>query len=232
MDTVTLQVTDDGSHTLFNAALNETYHSHQGALAESRYVFIDAGLAENLKTFTAPAILEVGFGTGLNALLTLGYIQALNQQRQAANQPVLQVHYLSIEPFPLARPLLERLNYKQLLAPCYAPLFDALHDAPWEQATEIIPGFWLTKCQNTLQQQPLPAQQFSLVYFDAFAPHKQPEVWQRENFAKCYQALQPQGMLVSYCANGQFKRDLKAVGFTVKAYPGALGKREMTRAWR
>ncbi|QUN06319.1 tRNA (5-methylaminomethyl-2-thiouridine)(34)-methyltransferase MnmD [Shewanella yunxiaonensis] len=232
MEQVTLQVTDDGSHTLFNASLNETYHSHKGAIAESRYVFIGAGFDEIINTFNALAIFEVGFGTGLNALLTLGHFQQVNQQRQMQHLPLLTVRYISIEPYPLTRELISSLNYKQLLTPEYSPLFDALHDCPWEQATELVPGFLLTKCRRRLEQVSLPEQQVNLIYFDAFAPNKQPEVWQSENLGKCYGMLQPGGLLVSYCANGQFKRDLKAVGFNVKAYPGALGKREMTRAWK
>ncbi|MCL1075831.1 tRNA (5-methylaminomethyl-2-thiouridine)(34)-methyltransferase MnmD [Shewanella dokdonensis] len=232
MAQISLQVTDDGSHTLFNSELNETYHSHRGAIAESRYVFIAAGFDAAIETFSEVSIFEVGFGTGLNALLTLGHFQQLNQQRQADNKPLLTVRYVSVEPYPLAQDLLHHLNYKQLLAPSYAPLFDMLHAAPWEQASELLPGFWLTKCHTRLEQIALSPQQFNLIYFDAFAPNKQPDVWRQENLAKCYQLLQAQGLLVSYCANGQFKRDLKAVGFTVKAYPGALGKREMTRAWR
>ncbi|MGE4260871.1 tRNA (5-methylaminomethyl-2-thiouridine)(34)-methyltransferase MnmD [Shewanella sp.] len=232
MERVSLQVTDDGSHTLFNAELNETYHSHKGAIAESRYVYIAAGFDAVIETFTELSIFEVGFGTGLNALLTLGHFQEINQQRQSDNKPPLTVRYVSIEPYPLAPDLIHRLNYQQLLAPSYAPLFDMLHTTPWEQACELLPGFWLTKCHMRLEHVVFSPQQFNLIYFDAFAPNKQPDVWCQDNLAKCYQLLQAQGMLVSYCASGQFKRDLKAVGFTVKAYPGALGKREMTRAWR
>ncbi|MGX2954810.1 tRNA (5-methylaminomethyl-2-thiouridine)(34)-methyltransferase MnmD [Shewanella algae] len=232
MKHVSLQLTEDGSHTLFNAELNETYHSHKGALAESRYVFIHAGLEQVLQDFDHLAILEVGFGTGLNALMTLGKVLELTKARQQSGLAPLPVRYVTIEPYPLSAELIEGLNYKGMLPDWYAPLFDALHAAPWDQDVEVMPGFVLRKVKGKLEQLEWQGEPFNLVYYDAFAPSKQPDVWALDNFKKCYGLLEQGGLLVSYCANGQFKRDLKAAGFQVKAYPGALGKREMTRAWK
>ncbi|WP_417763548.1 tRNA (5-methylaminomethyl-2-thiouridine)(34)-methyltransferase MnmD [Shewanella sp.] len=228
MDTVSLQLTDDGSHTLYNVELNETYHSNNGAIAESEYVFIRSGFDAQLpncsKTFS---ILEVGFGTGLNALMTLGHIC----QRQLA-EALPDISYVSLEPFPIDNQLIARLNYPAILPSVYAPLFQQIHQAEWEQPTQLQAGFILTKVNSTLERYIASAASFDLIYFDAFAPNKQPEVWGLSNLMKCFALLKPSGLLVSYCANGQFKRNLKAAGFTVKAHPGALGKREMTRAWK
>ncbi|MGI2260557.1 tRNA (5-methylaminomethyl-2-thiouridine)(34)-methyltransferase MnmD [Shewanella sp. GXUN23E] len=224
MNHVELQLTGDGSHTLFNAQINETYHSHKGALAESRYVFIHAGMDAKLEQTSDLSILEVGFGTGLNALLTMLRFREFSRVQN------IRVRYVSIEPFPLTKTLIEGLNYKSLLSEDAAPLFDALHDAPWDQDVEVLPGFVLRKVHGRLETYEAAAQSVNLIYFDAFAPNKQADVWALDNFRKCYELMQPDGLLVSYCANGQFKRDLKAAGFCVKPYPGALGKREMTRA--
>ncbi|BDM63154.1 hypothetical protein NFHSH190041_06060 [Shewanella sp. NFH-SH190041] len=226
MNHVELQLTGDGSHTLFNAEINETYHSHKGALAESRYVFIHAGMDAMLEQTQELSILEVGFGTGLNALMTL------LRTREFSRVQHIKVRYTTIEPFPLAQELIDGLNYKALLPEDAAPIFDALHQAPWDQDVEVLPGFILRKVHGRLEDFQGQTDSVNLIFYDAFAPSKQPDVWALDNFRKCFALLQSGGMLVSYCANGQFKRDLKAAGFSVKPYPGALGKREMTRAWK
>ncbi|KFZ38853.1 hypothetical protein HR45_00140 [Shewanella mangrovi] len=230
MDQVSLQLTEDGSHTLYNAELDETYHSNRGALAEARYVFIESGFAVVLPHITQQLnILEVGFGAGLNALMTLGYLDELTAQR-AGDIP--QVHYVSLEPFPITAQLAQQLNYPALLPTRYFSLFDAIHQAAWNTQVRLSQQFAIEKRVVALEQfEGCPAS-FDLIYFDAFAPSKQPDVWSLANFQKCFALLKPDGMLVSYCANGQFKRHLKAAGFSVRAHPGALGKREMTRAWK
>lgn len=229
MDAVSLQLTDDGSHTLYNLALDETYHSHQGAIAEAEYVFIRSGLDAQLNANSARplSILEVGFGTGLNALMTLGHIA----QRQMS-ESLPEIRYVSLEPHPIDEAIIACLNYPTLLPQLYTPLFQQIHHTAWDQPTQLQVGFSLTKAHTTLENYQAPEASFDLIYFDAFAPNKQPDVWSLSNFIKCFALLKPDGLLVSYCANGQFKRDLKAAGFTVKAHPGALGKREMTRAWK
>ena len=224
MKNVQLQLTADGSHTLFNAQINETYHSHKGALAESRYVFIHAGMDAKLEQTSDLSILEIGFGTGLNTLLTLLRFKEFSKVQK------IQVRYVTIEPMPLPAELVDKLNYKQFFTEDVSPLFDAIHAAPWEQDIEILPGFILHKAEGKLENYDGIPESVNLIYFDAFAPSKQADVWALANFKKCYELMQDEGLLVSYCANGQFKRDLVEAGFIVKPYPGALGKREMTRA--
>ena len=234
MDTVSLQLTEDGSHTLYNAELHETYHSHRGAIAEADYVFIQSGFdAELPLVHDSFSILEVGFGTGLNALMTLGHLQQLATQSVGlAMQALPQVNYVSLEPYPISNELVFGLNYPALLPQFYQPLFQQIHQAAWNVPQQLTANFRLSKVHTTLEAYQAPVSAFDLIYFDAFAPSKQPTVWQFENMQKCYSLLKPNGLLVSYCANGQFKRDLKAAGFIVKKHPGALGKREMTRAWK
>ncbi len=221
-DDIRVQLTADGSHTLMNTRLDESYHAHNGAISESVHVYIHAGLEEVAKQHSRIRILEFGFGTGLNAILT--------QQRAA--QLGLKVEYTSIEPMPIGPDIIEQLNYKEHLAPESGPLFDDIHKAPWNRNSEITPNFMVHKFEGKLADFPLLEDKFDLIYFDAFAPSRQPDAWSLANLAKCFEALAPGGLLVTYCANGQFKRDMKSLGFQVKAYPGALGRREMTRAWK
>ncbi|MCH1925664.1 tRNA (5-methylaminomethyl-2-thiouridine)(34)-methyltransferase MnmD [Shewanella sp. C32] len=228
MDTVSLQLTEDGSHTLYNEELNETYHSTNGAIAEAEYVFIRSGLDAQLPHCSdSLAILEIGFGTGLNTLMTLGHIC-----ERRATECLPEIRYVSLEPFPIDSGVIARLNYPALLPRLYQSLFTQIHQAAWDQPTQLQTGFSFTKANTTLESYCAAAGSFDLIYFDAFAPNKQPDVWRLSNFIKCFELLKPNGLLVSYCANGQFKRNLKAAGFTVKPHPGALGKREMTRAWK
>ena len=231
MDRVSLQVTEDGSHTLFNAELNETYHSSRGAMAEAQHVFIDSGFDVEFAQVTGRLnILEIGFGTGLNALMTLGRVTELAQSQPANSLP--QVYYQSLEPYPIADFIIQQLNYTALLPERFGELFAAIHHAEWHHPEVLSPQFTIEKTMTTLEQFNAAAHTFDLIYFDAFAPNKQPDVWCPDNMQKCFELLKPNGMLVSYCANGQFKRNLKAAGFMVKPHPGALGKREMTRAWK
>ncbi|MCL1038569.1 tRNA (5-methylaminomethyl-2-thiouridine)(34)-methyltransferase MnmD [Shewanella submarina] len=227
MKHVELQLTADGSHTLFNAEINETYHNPKGAIAEARYIFIHAGMDAMLERTNSLSILEVGFGTGLNALLTM------LRFREFFKLQHVRIRYVTIEPYPLSREMIESLNYKSLLPEGSAErFFDALHDAPWDTDVEVLPWFVLHKRTGKLEDYQAAENSVNLIYFDAFAPSKQAEVWARDNLQKCHQLLQTDGMLVSYCASGQFKRDLKAVGFSATPYPGALGTREMTRAFK
>ncbi|QSX29552.1 tRNA (5-methylaminomethyl-2-thiouridine)(34)-methyltransferase MnmD [Shewanella cyperi] len=227
MTDIRLEVTADGSHTLVNTALAESYHAFNGALTESLYVYIDSGLCALAEHTQEVRILEVGFGTGLNVLLTL----------QKARELGLRVHYTSLEPYPVAEALLAHLNYPAQLASLYpaAPLADdfaAIHQAPWDAPVKLNGDFVLHKRAQGLESLPLDAAAANLIYFDGFAPSKQPELWGADNCRKCFALLDAPGLLVTYCANGQFKRDLRAAGFRVQPHPGALGRREMTRAWK
>lgn len=218
-----IRQTKDGSTTLFVPELNEHYHSVNGALQESLHVFIRAGLEQALQQQPQLRLLEVGFGTGLNALLSLQHV--LGQ--------AVTVQYDALEKYPLSWELIQAMHFEKfILNPELLDYLPRLHQAPWEQAVPVLPNFTLQKRQADLQTQPLPAGYYHLIYFDAFAPEKQPELWTDEIFRKLYEALLPGGLLVSYCAKGSFKRSLKAAGFRLEALPGPAGKREMTRAHR
>ena len=218
-----IRETKDGSTTLFVPELNEHYHSINGALQESLHVFIRAGLEHVLQSQPQVRLLEVGFGTGLNALLTLQ--QVMGQRGQ--------VQYDALEKYPLSWELVAAMHFEKfILNPELMDYLPQLHQAPWEQTASLLPGFDLKKQEAALETHLLPAQYYHLIYFDAFAPEKQPELWTDEIFRKLYGALLPGGILVSYCAKGSFKRSLKAAGFTLEALPGPAGKREMTRARR
>lgn len=213
-----VQLTADGSSTIFVPELNQHYHSTHGALQESLHVFIEAGL-KNIKTKNV-SILEIGFGTGLNAWLT-----AIE-----AKKPAINVVYVAVEKHPVLEDELRLLNYTSSIEEKEdASLFNALHDAVWEKTVSISPSFSLKKQQkNFLDITDKDA--FDIIYYDAFAPNTQPELWTEEIFEKMFTALKPGGFLVTYCAKGQVKRNLKAVGFVLECLPGPPGKREMTRA--
>lgn len=212
---VRLITTEDGSKSLFNELLNETYHSTKGAIGESQHVFIEQGFI--FLNSTSISILEVGFGTGLNVFLTLN----------TARETKKTVNYQTLEPFPISEEVVQQLNYA--VDSNNQELFNQLHTCEWEIKHFLTEGFSLTKYCSTLEDYTT-GHTFDLIYFDAFAPSKQPEVWSLSNLKKCYLLLNEGGVLVTYCAQGQFKRDLVAAGFTVEVLPGALGKKEMVRA--
>lgn len=221
-----LLTTGDGSHSLVSLPFGVPYHSYYGAIQESRHVFIDAGLWDRLGEGPKQLrILEMGFGTGLNALLT---------RQVATHVPCTAIHYFACERFPLPNATAASLNYPQLLDVPPAD-FLTLHHAPWEQPVALDPNFRLWKWEGDfLAGLPTawPLGRMDLIYYDAFAPASQPELWTPEALAHCFAALAPGGILVTYCAQGVFKRDLKSVGFTVEGLPGPPGKREMVRAQR
>ncbi|WP_370589988.1 tRNA (5-methylaminomethyl-2-thiouridine)(34)-methyltransferase MnmD [Rufibacter sp. LB8] len=200
--------------------LNEHYHSVHGALQESQHVFIKMGLQATLERLPAVRLLEVGFGTGLNALLTLQHSLATGAT----------VQYDTLEKYPLSAEVVDKLEFEKfILNPELLDFFQPLHAAPWEQPVPITPNFTLQKLEIDLEAFAPAPESYDLIYFDAFAPEKQPHLWTDAIFQKLYDALAPGGRLVTYCAKGSFKRSLKAAGFTVEALPGPPGKREMTR---
>lgn len=229
--------TGDGSASLYHTGLDETYHSRHGAIAESQHVFIHHGLNHRLVPTQEPrgdapqslSILEMGFGTGLNALLTLLYQQnyAQNNQDSLLEPPRLTINYQSLEAYPLKPEIYESLGYTGQLD-CNAELFLSLHRAPWEQMTEILPGFNLLKKAMKFEDFTQDAA-FDLVYYDAFGARVQPELWEIERFSSLYQALHTKGVFVTYAAKGSVRRALKEVGFAVERLPGPPGKREMLR---
>jgi tRNA U34 5-methylaminomethyl-2-thiouridine-forming methyltransferase MnmC len=214
--------TQDGSHSVFSEQYGVSYHSKYGAIQESRHVFIEAGLFYKLPMLKALSILEIGFGTGLNALLTL-----LEAERHSAH-----IHYEAIEAFPLTLEQAHQLNYPAVLGlPDDDDRFLQLHLADWGQRQPIGPHFSLRKRHERFEAVEDDAA-FDLIYFDAFAPSAQPELWEADVLARMYRALKPGGLLVTYCAKGVVKRQLKQLGFTIEALPGPPGKREMTRAFK
>lgn len=217
--------TEDGSHTLFSKTFNEIYHSRRGAIEESLHVFINAGLKYLLPRQSTINILEVGFGTGLNALLSVLELQ--NSQHE--------IKYFGVEPFPVPVEITQQLNYERLIDQANAQvLYEKLHLCLWNSWENITANFQLYKAQTTIEQAfgslskaVLPT--FDLVYFDAFAPSKHPEIWNLKVLQNIRQQLATDAVLVTYCAKGQFKRDLKTAGFELESLPGPHFKREMTR---
>lgn len=219
-----LILTKDGSHTVSIPEMHVTYHSVHGAIQESLHVFIHAGLYPAIEIFPSAviSIFEMGFGTGLNALLTLSEAEKLKQH----------IDYYALELFPLEQSQVQQLNYcQQLNTAELEPLFKMMHDANWEQEVSVSPHFKLQKSRSDLLHLHT-GKRFHLVYFDAFAPSAQPELWSKEIFEKLYAILVPGGVLVTYCSKGDVRRAMQAAGFIVEKIPGPPGKREMVRGRR
>lgn len=216
-----VRITADGSHSLYVPELDETYHSVHGAIQESQHVFIQMGLHR----FTARdqvSILEVGLGTGLNVFLT--YLESLSCPQSIA--------LTSLEAYPLSEETVQELNYLHLLrATEHQAIFDQIHACAWEKPTNLSPQFEFRKLQLDLIQQEVPGK-YDLIYYDAFGPNAQPDMWTEEVLGRVASALKPNGSLVTYCAKGSVRRALKALGLTVSKLPGPPGKREMTLAER
>ena len=215
-------ITKDGSHTISIPELNVTYHSVHGAIQESLHVFINAGLQPvlNSPATGSLSILEVGFGTGLNALLTA--IEAEKTEKS--------IYYVALEPFPLNNSVIHLLNYCELLdRQDLQENFIQLHQCEWNKSIAVTEQFLLHKSGKPLQQFEHAAK-FDLVYFDAFAPSAQPELWTTDVFKKMIGLMHPGGILVTYCSKGDVRRAMQAAGFLVEKIPGPPGKREMVRA--
>jgi tRNA U34 5-methylaminomethyl-2-thiouridine-forming methyltransferase MnmC len=220
---VQLITTSDGSHSLLNTTLNETYHSVHGAIQESAYVFIRNGLDYFIQLYRPQqiSILEIGFGTGLNALMTL----------QSSCQSNISFHYTTIEAFPITSETAQLLNYpSQLTFNNASQYFARLHDGPWEQEQVIEKNFFFKKLKSKIQDVDFSPSSFDLIYFDAFAPSKQADMWEMHVLQKIEAAMKPGAVFVTYCAKGQLKRDLKSLGLNVETLSGPPGKKEMVRA--
>jgi tRNA U34 5-methylaminomethyl-2-thiouridine-forming methyltransferase MnmC len=211
--------TRDGSKTIHLPDWNESYHSKHGALQEALHVFIYSGL--HIVELDHINILEVGFGSGLNAILTL----------MAAEERNLSIHYTGLEAFPLAEEEFNALNYQTIetIAP-YSEQLQEMFTATWEQEVHITPDFILTKQQVRLEEFIPVENSFNLVYFDAFGPRVQPDLWSFDILSSIHKALATNGVFITYCAKGQVRRDLISLGFEVEKIPGPPGKREMLRA--
>ena len=213
-------ITADGSKTIHMPDWNENYHSSHGALQEAKHVFLKYGL-ECFKDQKEISIFEVGFGTGLNAILTC----------EAAQINLQQIHYDGLEAFPVSAVEIEALDYISLFENTEIKAnYLKMHVVNWDSDEVISPNFTLCKILQKLEEFTFEAEQYDLIYFDAFGPRTQEDMWQLAHFEKLFRALKPGGILVTYCAKGQVKRDLKAAGFEIEALPGPPGKREMTRA--
>lgn len=212
--------TADNSNTIFDQELQEIFHSKNGALAESLYVFIEHGFKYAIGKKTSLNILEIGFGTGLNTLLTL--IEAEKNQTT--------VNYFSLETRPLEKELWKNLNYKDFWDAEKQQIFSTLHEVSWNEAHKITDFFTLTKILENLETYKT-KEKFDLVYFDAFSPDKQPELWTYEIFEKIYSIMNSDSILVTYCAKGEVQRNMKKAGFKIEKLKGPMGKREMVRAF-
>ncbi|WBU88575.1 tRNA (5-methylaminomethyl-2-thiouridine)(34)-methyltransferase MnmD [Cellulophaga omnivescoria] len=210
--------TGDGSKTIQIEEWNEQYHSKHGAVQEAYHVFIKHGLS--LFKDEPISILEIGFGTGLNAIITA--IEAPKSN--------LNINYTGVEAYPVALEEVSQLNYvEQLKAKDFEDVFTKMHKANWEVNEEVLPYFNLLKReQNFLDITDKEA--YNLIYFDAFGARVQPELWTEDVFAIMYNALKTNGVLVTYAAKGSVRRAMLAVGFKVERLPGPPGKREMLRA--
>ena len=210
--------TSDGSKTIHLPEWDEQYHSKHGAIQEAQHVFIKNGL--DLFKDEKIAVLEIGFGTGLNAFITF-----LEAEKRA-----LDIDYVGVEAYPVALDEVKELNYVELLdAQDQQSFFDKMHDCPWENCTAISENFHLLKREQFFKDIK-DENAFNLIYFDAFGARVQPELWSEEIFATMYRALKSNGVLVTYSAKGSVRRAMQSVGFTVERLPGPPGKREMLRA--
>lgn len=215
--------TKDGSHSIAIPEWDVTYHSVHGAIQESMHVFIKAGLEKKISDDPGRPlrILEMGFGTGLNALLTLLY----------ATTNKVQIDYTTVEKFPLGIELVERLNYcGELNCPELKEQFSLMHKCKPGEAVEINSFFSFTRLETDLSLLPEEVSNIDLIYFDAFAPTAQPELWTGEIFHLLWQRCNRGAVLTTYCSKGVVRRNMEAAGWKIEKIPGPPGKREMVRA--
>jgi tRNA U34 5-methylaminomethyl-2-thiouridine-forming methyltransferase MnmC len=210
-------LTEDGSSSLFVPELNEQYHSRFGAITESLHIYIGYGL--NALHSNAISIFELGFGTGLNAFLTL----------TKANSSQMRIHYDTIELYPLPLSITNYLDYPARIEGSDPNVYRKLHEAEWGKETEISPLFTIKKLLQDFSEY-IFERNYDLIYFDAFAPSVQPELWTQERFNKISEAMAPGAILVTYSAMGDVRRRLISAGLEVKRLPGPPGKREILQA--
>lgn len=213
-------ITGDGSSTIRVPELNISYHSKHGAIQESQHVFIKAGLNALLGTTDELSVFEMGFGTGLNALLT--FIEA-----EKAGQ---NIYYETVEAFPIDNRLVSQLNYTSLLErPDLQNIFSELHQSTWNNLHQPTSFFSFYKHNDSLIAVTF-KKKYHLIYFDAFDPLTQPELWTSTIFKKLYDTLLPGGLLLTYCSKTIVRHAMQEAGFVVEKIPGPIGKREIVRA--
>ncbi len=213
-------LSEDGSNTIYVPGLKEHYHSTHGALQESQYIFIEKGLS--FISRKELSILEIGFGTGLNSLLSLIY----------SIEKEIRIDYTGIEKYPLVEEEWSALNFSKVIGTNEnrnQEIFRSLHTAPWGLKTQLNSGYSLTKIKMDVKDLLLP-ETYDLVYFDAFAPNVQPELWTIEVFSKIYTAMNKNALLLTYSSKGSVRRTLENCGFRTDRLPGPPGKREIMRA--
>lgn len=210
--------TSDGSKTLYLPEMDEQYHSVNGAITESNYVYIDKGYL--FHESISPTVFEIGFGTGLNVLLTA----------ILANQMKRETMFVTIEKYPLHKSVIEQLNYGEIISAEAQDLLTKIHSCEWNTTIQISEYFKLKKLKSDLLVNDLrELKNIDIIYFDAFGPDKQPEMWQPEIFQKIYSITAPNGVFVTYSAKGVVRRQLTACGFEMKRLPGPPGKIQMLR---
>ena len=214
-----LILTEDGSHTLFDARFDQHYHSIHGSLQESRRIFIELGIDPFLNKTDEIRVFEMGLGTGLNALLTW----------QWAEQHRRPVYYVSIEAYPITDAEARQLNYEALVG---QHGLKEIHQASWGTPVRLSPYFTFLKHQTSLQHFSAEGTLFDVIYYDAFAPRTQPELWTAETFRHVAGFTQESGALVTYCAKSDVQRALRSAGFRVEKHPGPWGKRHVLRGIR
>ncbi|HOP13011.1 tRNA (5-methylaminomethyl-2-thiouridine)(34)-methyltransferase MnmD [Lentimicrobium sp.] len=214
-------LTEDGSFTLLNRTLGEHYHSIHGAVQESRHVFLEAGYRYICNKFRDISILEVGFGTGLNALLTLA----------ASVDAGVNTRYYGLEPFPPDWSVIEKINYCNLGGlEGFTDDFRKMHQAVPGEEILLRENFSFCLSRSRLEDTYPGWGKYNLVYFDAFSPETAPELWEPEIFRKLRRSMDQGGVLVTYCAKGRVRRTLQDTGFSTERLPGPPGKWEMLRA--
>lgn len=215
-----LRITADGSHTLQDATTGETYHSTHGALTESMHVFIRAGLMQRLGTKQKLSVLEMGFGTGLNAFLC--FLYSLKRA---------EIYYHSLEAWPIAPEVAVKLNYPEVTAyPTFRTVFEQMHFCPWNTAYTIGDHFTLYKQHTDLLRFEESEPGFDLIFFDAFSYKSQSALWSQQVFEQMHAILYDQGILLTYSASGPVKTALRKAGFSLERLAGPPGKRHMLRA--
>lgn len=211
--------TEDGSMTIYIPEMDETYHSTHGAIQEAEHVFIQHGLnAVDTSMKLGVNIFEVGLGTGLNALLTMKH------------NTNMFLSYDAIEAYPVTKNEADKLRYCDQIGDEFQVYFDKITRCPWGKKESLQGGMTFCKIHEKIQNYTLKKGSYDVIYFDAFGPRVQSEMWKIDVLQNMYDGLMDGGILVTYCAKGQFKRDLKSLGFEVESLPGPPGKREMTRA--
>lgn len=221
MEKNVIKQTSDGSKTLYVPELDEHYHSTHGAYNEAMHVFVDMGLNHINRSHESPIkLLEIGFGTGLNALLTLRW----------ANENSIAIDYCGVEKYPVDFEQAIQMDYLSIYdLKAYTKGFELMHTSEIGEKLSISDNFKLNKVKCDFRDIK-DENEFDLIFYDAFGPRVQGDLWRLDMFERMYLALKANGVLVTYCAKGQVRRDMQTAGFTVERLPGPPGKREMLRA--